>query len=204
MNHDKPLANHFGIEKTRKFVARKYYWATLQHNVQAYIQGCNICRASNTIHHKPYGNLQLLPVSMQRWKNLSIDFVIGLSISTNWKSNSFNSILVIVDRQTKIIHYEPVKVTIDASSIVEAIIDIVVCHHGLSDAIGSNCRSVSISKSRSLLSYFLGIKQKHSTVFYPQSNSWSKRQNGIIFSSLSYWLRSSMLLWGQNWYAASL
>ena len=27
--HNNPLAGHFGIEKTRKLIARKYYWPTL-------------------------------------------------------------------------------------------------------------------------------------------------------------------------------
>ncbi len=42
-----------------------------------------------------------------------MDFVTGLSISTEWKGDSYNSILVIVDRLTKMVNYEPVKVTID-------------------------------------------------------------------------------------------
>ncbi len=28
-HHNDPLAGHFGIEKTRKLIARKYYWPTL-------------------------------------------------------------------------------------------------------------------------------------------------------------------------------
>ena len=38
----------------------------------------------------------------------------GLPISTDWKGDSYNSILVIIDWLTKIVHYEPVKVTINA------------------------------------------------------------------------------------------
>ena len=29
-HYNDPLAGHFGIEKTRKLIARKYYWPTLQ------------------------------------------------------------------------------------------------------------------------------------------------------------------------------
>ncbi len=58
-----------------------------------------------------------------------MDFVIGFSISTNWKGDSYDLILVIVDRFTKMVHYEPVKVTIDASSLAEVIIDVVVHYH---------------------------------------------------------------------------
>ena len=57
-----------------------------------------------------------------------MDFVTGLPISTDWKGESYNSILVIVDRLTKIVHYKPVKVTINAPRLVEVILDIIVQH----------------------------------------------------------------------------
>ena len=41
-NHNGPLAGHFGIEKTRELVARKYYWKTLRHNVENYFKGCDV------------------------------------------------------------------------------------------------------------------------------------------------------------------
>ena len=67
-----------------------------------------------------------------------MDFVTGLPLSADWKGNSYDSILVIVDRLTKMVHYEPVKVTIDAPGLAEVIIDVVVRHHGLPDSIISD------------------------------------------------------------------
>ena len=55
-----------------------------------------------------------------------MDFVIGLPLFADWKSDSYDSILVIVNRLTKIMHYEPVKITIDAPELAEVIIDVVV------------------------------------------------------------------------------
>ena len=75
--HD-PLADNFSIEKTRKLVAKKYYWETLRHNVKVYVRGCDVCLAFKTVRHKLYGNLQQLSVPIYCWKDLSIDFVIGL------------------------------------------------------------------------------------------------------------------------------
>ncbi len=62
-------------------------------------------------------------------------FVIGLPISADWKGDSYNSILVIVNRLTKMIHYIPVKVTIDAPGLAEVIIDVVVCHYEVPESI---------------------------------------------------------------------
>ena len=61
-HHDNPLADYFGIEKTRELLARKYYWPTLRHNVEAYVKGCDVCLASKALRLKPYSNLQSLPV----------------------------------------------------------------------------------------------------------------------------------------------
>ena len=56
------------------------------------------------------------------------------------------------------VHYEPVKVTIDALGLAEVIIDVVIWHHGLSDSIVTNRGSLFTSKFWSLLCYFLGVK----------------------------------------------
>ncbi len=64
-----------------------------------------------------------------------MDFVTGLLISANWKDDSYNSILVIVDRLTKMVHYEPVKITIDTPGLAKVIIDVVVRYHGVPESI---------------------------------------------------------------------
>ena len=55
-----------------------------------------------------------------------MDFVTGLPISTNWKCDSYDSILVVVDRLTKIVHYKPVQTTIDTPGVAEVIIDVII------------------------------------------------------------------------------
>ena len=55
--HDNSLAGHFGIDKTRKLIAMKYYWPTLRQDVEAYVKGCDVCLASKAVRHKPYRDL---------------------------------------------------------------------------------------------------------------------------------------------------
>ena len=141
---------------------------------------CNVCLASKAVRHKLYGNLQSLPVTTYRWKDLLIDFVTGLPISTDWKGDSYDSILVIVDWLTKMVHYKLVKVTINASGLAEVIINMVVRHHGLPDSIVTDRELLFTSKFWSSLCYFLGIKRRLSTAFYLQTNGQTKRQNSMI------------------------
>ncbi len=64
-----------------------------------------------------------------------MDFVTDLPILADWKGDSYDSILVIVDRLTKMVHSVPVKVTIDTPSLAEVIIDVIVRHHGVPESI---------------------------------------------------------------------
>ena len=106
-----------------------------------------------------------LPVPAYHWKNLSIDFVTKLLVSTNWKGKSFDLILVIVDQLTKTVYHKPIKLTIDTPGLTKVIINVVVRHHGLFDSIVSDQGSVFTLMFWSLLCYFLGIKPKLYTAF---------------------------------------
>lgn len=57
---------------------------------------------------------------------------------TNWKGNSYNLILVIIDWFTKIVHYEPVKSTINTCDLTGIILNVIVQHYGLSNSIISD------------------------------------------------------------------
>ena len=67
-----------------------------------------------------------------------MDFVTSLPLFTDWKSDSYDSILVIVNQLTKIMHYKPVKVIIDILGLAEVIIDVVVQYHDLPNSIISD------------------------------------------------------------------
>ena len=145
-HHNDPLTGYFGIDKTRELIGWKYYWPGLRRDVESYVRGCDVCLASKAVKHKLYGDLQSLPILTHWWKYLFMDFVTGLPLFAAWKSNSYNSILIIIDRLTKMVHYEPVKVTIDAPGLTEVIIDVVVWYHGLSNSIVTDRGSLFTSK----------------------------------------------------------
>ncbi len=78
------------------------------------------------------------------------------------------------------VHYEPVKVTIDAPGLAEVMIDMVIHYHGVLESIVTNRGLLFISKFSSLLCYFLGIKKKLSTAFQPQTDDQTERQNSMM------------------------
>lgn len=68
------------------------------------------------------------------------------------------------------IHYELVKIKIDALGLAKIIIDIVVWYYSFLDSIVIDCVSVFTLKFWSSLCYFFGIKHYLSTAFHPQTN----------------------------------
>ena len=126
-----------------------------------------------------------------------MDFVIELPILANWKGDSYDLILVIIDWLTKMVYYEPVKVTIDVPWLAEVILDVVVWHHGLPDSIVTERGSLFTSKFLSLLCYFLGIKRKLLTVFYPQTDGQTERQNSTIEAYLQAFINFKQNDWAR-------
>lgn len=79
-HHNNSLADHCGIRKTWELIAKKYYWPTLQRDVEAYVKGCNVCLALKEVRHKFYVDFESLCMPTHWWNNLSIDFVKDLLI----------------------------------------------------------------------------------------------------------------------------
>lgn len=145
-HHDDSLTSHFKIEKIRELITWKYYGETPQHDIETYVKEYDIYLASKAMRQKFYRNQQLLLALTHCWKNLSIDFVIGLPISSNWKDKISNLILVIINQLTKMVDHELVKLIIDGSGLKKVIFNMVVWYHVLLDSVVSNRGLVFISK----------------------------------------------------------
>ena len=106
-----------------------------------------------------------------------MDFVTGLPILADWIDDSYDSILVIIDRLTKMVYYVLVKITIDVLGLAKIIIDIIVRHYRVPKSIVTDQGLFFTSKFLFLPCYFFEIKKKLSIVFHPQMDSQTKRQN---------------------------
>ena len=78
------------------------------------------------------------------------------------------------------IHYKPVKIIINAPVLTEIIIDVIVCHHCLSDSIDTNRGSLFTLKLWLLLCNFFSIKRWLLIAFYLQTDGKTKRQNNTL------------------------
>jgi Integrase zinc binding domain len=107
-NHDDSYAGHFGAARTIELVRRKYYWPLQVKDIREYVRGCDVCQRVKTPRHRPYGELQSLPVPKKPWEDISMDLITGLPPSTDRVAKPVDTILVIVDCFMKIAKYFPV------------------------------------------------------------------------------------------------
>lgn len=178
-NHDNPLAGHFGRARTTELVTRKYYWPGLTQDVKDYVQGCDVCQRSKAPRHKPHGILHPLPVPSRPLGDLTMDFITGLPPSRS-AGQVYDSILVIVDRYTKLARYIAVRKTIDAPELASVLLRHWIKDYGLPDSIVSDRGSVFTAKFWSSLCYILKIKRRLSTAFHPQTDGQTERQNQTL------------------------
>jgi hypothetical protein len=82
-----------------------YWWYGMKRDVAEYVALCDTCQRVKAKHQRPTGLLQSLQVPEWKWKEIAINFIVGLPKT----QSGYDSIWVIVDRLTKVAHFIPIK-----------------------------------------------------------------------------------------------
>ncbi|GJY98756.1 putative nucleotidyltransferase, ribonuclease H [Tanacetum coccineum] len=114
---------HVSRDRTLKLVQASYFWPTLRKEVDRYVKRCRVCQVSKGTTTNLY---MPLPVPLQLWVDISMDFVLGLPRTQRGN----DSIFVVVDRFFKMVHFIPCKKLTDAVNVYRL--------HGLPSSIVSD------------------------------------------------------------------
>jgi len=131
--HDNTLAGHFEMARTHELVSRNYWWPKMNRLLREYVKSCDTCARSKAPRHRPFGLLWPLPIPSRPWGSITMDFITDLPIV-----KAKNSILVVVDRLTKMVHFTPCSKSITAEKTAQSILDEIVRLHGLPEKIVSD------------------------------------------------------------------
>ena len=55
-----------------------YWWPAMKREIADYVARCLTCQKIKTEHQKPGGLLQLLPIPMWKWEQITMDFIVRL------------------------------------------------------------------------------------------------------------------------------
>jgi len=183
-HHDDILAGHFEVEKTTELIERKYYWKGISQSIKDYVSICDICQRVKTPRHRPYEEMQALPHPRGSWQKVTMDFITGLPPSKR-KGVVYDSILVVVDRYTKMTRYLPTNKTITAERLADLFFEEIIYRFGTPIGIVTDRGSVFTSAYWSELCYCMKVKRRLSTAFHPQTDEQTERQN----QTLEHYLR---------------
>jgi hypothetical protein len=77
--------------------------------LREYVKSCDTCARSKAPKHRPFGLLRPLSIPSRPWGSIAMDFITDLPTI-----KAKNSILVVVNRLTKMAHFTPCSKSITA------------------------------------------------------------------------------------------
>ena len=178
--HDSLLSGHPGNRKTFELLSKNYWWKTCRQDCKSYVESCAVCAQAKSIRKKPAGLLCPLPTPEHPWSAISMDLITDLPAV-----NDNNSILVFVDRFTKMAHFIPCSKALTSAQLADLFVNNVLRLHGLPRDIVSDRGSIFVSQFWTSLMKNLNISQSLSSAYHPQSDGQTERVN----QSLEQYLR---------------
>jgi hypothetical protein len=164
-HHDSPDVRHPGIHRMLELIKRTYWWPTIKTDIQNYVKGCSACQKNKIIRQPGHVSLSPLPIPEQPWQEISIDMIGPLP-----KSDKYDSILVIVDRFSKMIHLIPTTTSLSSTGLAEIYKKEVWRIHGIPRRIISDRGPQFASKFMKELCNALGIERNLSMAYHPQTD----------------------------------
>jgi hypothetical protein len=163
----------------------------MKKDIAEYILGVMKCQQVKAEHQHPAGLLQPLPIPEWKWEVISMDFITGLPMTVK----KHDSIMVVVDKLSKVAHFIPVKSTHKANDIANIFMKEIFRLHGLPKAIISDRDTKFTSNFWKGLFQELGTQLKFSTAYHPQTDGQTERVNQVLEDMLSMYVMDKPSKW---------
>jgi len=136
------------------------------------VEGYNFYQRNKNCTKQPAGKLMPNSIPEKPWSHILVDFITKLPLV-----QGYNSILVVVDRLTKMVHFIPTTEKTSAKGLARLFRDNMWKLHGLPKSVISDRGPQFAAGLMRELNKMLGIESKMSTVFYSQIDRQTERIN---------------------------
>jgi hypothetical protein len=116
---------HPGSTKMYHDLRQQFWWTRMKREAARYVLESDTCQKVKADYMKPGGLLQPLSIPDWKWDNISMDFIVGLPMTTH----KFDLIWLVMDRLSKSTHFIPVNTNYKVQKYAEIYIAHVLCLH---------------------------------------------------------------------------
>jgi hypothetical protein len=134
--------------------------------IAEYVALCDSCQRDKAECQRPVGLLQPLKIPEWKWEEISMDFIVCLPKT----QSGYDSIWVIMDHLSKVVHFILVKTTYKGSKLAELYIARIVCLHGVTKKIVFDRGTQFTSMFWEKLHELLDTKLNFSSAYHPQTD----------------------------------
>jgi hypothetical protein len=189
--HGSPYAGHFGKTKTLHLAQRSYWWPKMADHVNAHVNACDMCNRNKSEQKLPKGLLQPLHVPDHVWQDTTMDLITDLPQT----SAAHDSILVVVDRLSKMVVLEPTQKQCTAKQVAA------MFNRRVLGVFGCPKTLITDRDPRFMAQYFQdwcktqGIKHNPSTAYHPQTDGLTERYNRVLEDLLRAYIGPNLDDW---------
>lgn len=187
--HDSPLAGHTGIKRTLERVRQWFWWPTMKADVTQYVRTCDKCQRNKAVHLPPVG-LSPLDVPSEPWASVAIDMITKLP-----ETSGYDSVLVFVDRFTKMVHLVPVTERMSAEQFTDLFLTHIVRLHGIPVSVVSDRGTQWDNQFWRALCKAMGVQLRMTMAYHPRANGLVERINGVVEEMMRMYVAEDQRDW---------
>jgi len=158
--------------------------------VKRYVEGCDACQCNKNHTEQLAGKLMPNSIPEKLWMHILVDFITKLPLA-----QEYDSILVVVDWLTKMVHFIPTMEKTLAEGLARLFRDNVWKLHGLPGSIISDRGPQFAAGLMRELNGMLEIASKLSTAFHPQTDGQTERMNQELEQYLRMFINHRQEQW---------
>lgn len=128
--HSSPIVNHSKFQKTYECIRHSFFLEGMKKDIHTFVTKCDTFQRNKGEEMKTPWSLQPFPIPTTIWKNISMDFIVGLP-----KEGNKLVIMVVLNRLSKYAHFFSLEQTFTLAHVSQVFIDQIFKLHGMPTSI---------------------------------------------------------------------